>query len=190
MTNDTGKHLGGSGYGIPTVKADPSLFHNYAEVFRREMATVSAFSPKEVEEIHTRIAASEHGFLNQGAYFKEIYERYFRDREWSWPKFEKWKQVFFQRNKWPVSLRNKFSKGNFDKHDLYELLMRTIYGRTMSFDERRRQEKLRITNRKLLIVFKDDQEFIDLALAENPNALTPLFPGDYSMWRIIVPGFS
>lgn len=190
MTNNANKRPKGSVYGIPTVEADPGLFDVYAEVFRREMATISVFSPNEIDEMHTRIARSEGGFLNQHEYYKEIYERYFSGREWVWPEFEKWKQMFIQRNKWPVALRKKFSKGKHNNFDLYAILMRTVDGRTMSYSSRKRQKELQLKNRKLLVAMLDDQEFIDLALAENPDALTPLFPGDLSAWRVIVPGFS
>jgi hypothetical protein len=89
-------------------------------------------------------------------------------------------------------LRKDFSKGRFTKYGLhlYELLIRTIEFRSISFFDRKRQEQIGLTKRKLRIVFEEDKEFIDLALAENRDALTPLFPGDLSTWQIIVPGFS
>lgn len=70
------------------------------------------------------------------------------------------------------------------KYPLYEVFMRTIHHRTFSLFNRKKQSKLKNTERKLLVVHKADQKFIDIALTKNPDSLTPLFPFDMSVWNI------
>lgn len=87
---------------------------------------------------------------------------------------------------WSVMRERVFHPQGFG---LYTLLMRTILVRVKSFDERQRQIKLRMTNRKLFSEFPADQKFAKIALAENPDALCPLYPGDVSFWKAEIPGF-
>ena len=69
--------------------------------------------------------------------------------------------------------------------ELYGLLMRTILFRAKSLYDQKRIEKLGMSmdsvEMELLVVYEEDRVLINLALKENPNALTPLFPGDFTV---------
>lgn len=71
----------------------------------------------------------------------------------------------------------------------YTMLMRTIHCRATALHGRRRCKQLGITQFKLTVPDKANQRFVDLALREKPQSLTPLYPGDTSLWSAIVPGF-
>ena len=73
---------------------------------------------------------------------------------------------------------------------LYEMLMLTIWKRAKCLHDFNRQKMLGISKRKLCVCFPEDKVFADIALAKNKNALTPLFPGDLSTWKSIIPGFN
>lgn len=69
--------------------------------------------------------------------------------------------------------------------EVYALLIRTISGRARSQSDEKRQVDLGIRGmlkRELVTTFEEDKKFVDIALAENPNALPPFFPGDVSMY--------
>jgi hypothetical protein len=178
--------------GIPTVKADIGIDSAYSEVFLKEMATIKTFSREDIIAMHDFISDSEDGFLNQGRYHNIIFERYFKDRKWIWPEHEKWKRIFLNLNEWPTAWE-RWNRNDLivDKHSfsLYKILMRTIYHRAICFHNFKRQNEIGITKRNLILVFKEDKKFTDMALAENSNALTPLFPWDLSAWKCEIPGF-
>lgn len=239
---------------MPTVKPDAELFNAYDEIFFRETATIKEFSKDDVCTMHEIITKGECGHLNQGRYYKTIFEKFFKDKEWVWPEFEKWNNTFAGLSEYPATW-NKFGRhiedveiseilellkvselkeildsaglkrpSNSKKESLidliianpslnesirklpvclnacseyssqrnywlYETLMRTILFRAKSLYDKTRQSKLGITKRKLLVVFEGDRKFINMALAENPDSLTPLFPGDLSMWKAEILGF-
>ena len=77
-------------------------------------------------------------------------------------------------------LNNKFNYG------LYSLLMRTINFRGTSSYNLRRTERLGIKKYKILYVFEQDKEFVDMALKLKPNALHPLFPSDMSQKQPVI----
>jgi len=74
-------------------------------------------------------------------------------------------------------------------YGLYVLLMKTIYSHTGSIYNRKSREKLGIKECKLVLIFEEDRIFINIALAKNPKALPPFFPGDTSFFRAVIPGF-
>jgi len=67
--------------------------------------------------------------------------------------------------------------------------MRTIHFRAKSLADYRRQTKVGLT-RELMVVFPEDQRFVDLARAHNRDALPPLFPFDLSLYKVIIPALS
>jgi hypothetical protein len=73
---------------IPTIEAPKELFVLFAEIFQKEMATITALSKNEIKDMYDYIANGEGGYLNQSHYHKIIFERYFKDREWSWSEYE------------------------------------------------------------------------------------------------------
>src|ERR1700722_19017716 len=87
---------------MPTVEASPDLFIVYAEVFRREMATVVGLSKQSTKEMLDFIANGDGGHLNQGRYHKIIFEKYFKDTDWSWPEYNTWKGICLGLGKWPT----------------------------------------------------------------------------------------
>jgi hypothetical protein len=73
---------------MPTIEAPKELFVLFAEIFYKEMATITDFSKNEVKDMYTYIANGEGGYLNQSHYHKIIFERYFKDRQWIWSEYE------------------------------------------------------------------------------------------------------
>ncbi len=69
---------------------------------------------------------------------------------------------------------------------LYSLLMRTINFRGKNLYDIRRSEKIGVKKFKILHVFEEDKEFVEMALKFNPNALHPVFPSDMSMKQPII----
>lgn len=72
------------------------------------------------------------------------------------------------------------------EYELYSLFMRTISFRAKSLYDIRRAEKIGIKTFKVMHVFEEDKEFVELALKKNPKALHPVFPSDMSMKRSAV----
>lgn len=79
---------------MPTVKPGPELFSAFDEVFLREMGTISAFIESEIKVMLQCITQGDGGYLNQGSYHKHVFETFFRNRDWSWPWFERWDAIF------------------------------------------------------------------------------------------------
>lgn len=77
-------------------------------------------------------------------------------------------------------IKNKF------KYELYSLFMRTISFRAKSLHDIRRAERIGVKRFKILHVFEEDKEFVELALKKNSKALHPLFPSDMSQKQPII----
>ena len=71
-------------------------------------------------------------------------------------------------------------------YEIYSLLMLTINFRAMSLYNLRRSEKIGVKKFKILYVFEEDKEFVDMALNINPNSLHPVFPSDASMRQPVI----
>lgn len=84
-----------------------------------------------------------------------------------------------------VSLKINELNSRFD-YALYSLLMRTINFRGKSLYDIRRLEEMGVKKFKILQVFEEDKEFVEMALKINPNALHPVFPSDMSMKQPII----
>ena len=67
------------------------------------MVTIRGLSNEEIETIHNYIVNGKSGHLDKGQYHKTIFERYFKNRVWVWPEYEKWKRVFIKLGDWPVT---------------------------------------------------------------------------------------
>ncbi|WP_064039399.1 hypothetical protein [Methylomonas koyamae] len=72
------------------------------------------------------------------------------------------------------------------RHDLFSLLMRTINFRGKNLYDLRRSEKVGVKKFKILYVFEEDKEFVEMALKLKPNALHPVFPSDMSMKQPVI----
>ena len=84
------------------MKAHPALFVAYKAIFMKEIATIAAFSDRSIKDMHEKIANGDGGYLNQGRYHRAIFQQYFKDREWIWPEYERWKDVFGRLGRFPV----------------------------------------------------------------------------------------
>ena len=253
VTSGAGPGEGEVRFQIPTVKARPELFDAYAKVFREEMASVALLSRTEIEVALALISEGEGGFLNQGRYFKTVFDTFFRDTTWCWPWYDQWDARFASIGRHPsgwikcgpsrrkmlpadvvprltvsnlkelmssagISYPDKAkgavlreialsSAGNSDAlanapqwiaksetvfhpagYANYSLLMRTIASRARSLETSRRAARFGMKTELRLVVLHD-REFADIAVAERPDALPPLFPGDVSYLRVRVPGF-
>jgi hypothetical protein len=67
-------------------------------------------------------------------------------------------------------------------YGMYYNFMLHVSFRANCLRDRMRASRLNCSYFVIFSGFKEDQEFIDLALAEDKNALTPLFPMDSSFW--------
>jgi len=74
-------------------------------------------------------------------------------------------------------------------YPLYSLLMRYIAFKANSTYERARAANVGVTKFQHLYVEVHDEYFVDLALARNPRALPPYFPGDVTLLRPVIPDF-
>ncbi|MEZ0231835.1 MAG: hypothetical protein ACAH12_03270 [Methylophilaceae bacterium] len=74
----------------------------------------------------------------------------------------------------------KIKKIGYEK---FKSLMLHINFRAKCLSDRIRAEKIGIKKSELMITFKEDKKLIDIAIKENPQALTPLFPMDSSIWQ-------
>ncbi|HEL3157295.1 TPA: hypothetical protein UMF67_001004 [Stenotrophomonas maltophilia] len=75
------------------------------------------------------------------------------------------------------------------RRSLYSLLMRTIQFRAMSLHNRRRSHAIGVTEFRVMHTFEQDREFVELAWRRVPDGLPPLFPGDMSGLRSVIPSF-
>jgi hypothetical protein len=94
---------------IPTVTPDKEIYDCYAEVFKREIANVSGITPEEKSEIFKLISGSDGGFMNMGNYHSQVYEKYFKGRDWEWTEYEKWNDRFTKLGRFPSSFQSKIS---------------------------------------------------------------------------------
>lgn len=240
---------------MPTVEVPQQLSAAFDKAFFDVMAMIEGLSKTEKNEIHKIIASCKGGHLSQGDYYNLVYDKYFKDRNWSWGEFEKWQSAFDKigeyPSKWPrqtfeiddrgilrylrvsdikgilasigAELPSKVRKDDlinyvmsnqqlkhavlncqeakivrekflWDKNrEVYALLIRTISGRARSRSDEKRQADLGMRGmlkRELVMISEEDRKFVDMALAENPNASPPFFPGDVSMYisRIAING--
>lgn len=77
-------------------------------------------------------------------------------------------------------INNKF------EYEIYSLFMRTISFRAKGLYDIKRAEKVGVKKFKIMHVFEEDKEFVELALKKNPNALHPVFPSDMSIKQSVI----
>jgi len=70
---------------------------------------------------------------------------------------------------------------------LYVILMCSIDVRAKAMHDRQRKADLGC-GCKLMPVYPEDQKFIDLALAKNPDAMPPFWPDEITLTKIVIPG--
>lgn len=99
---------------IPTVTPDREIFDCFAEVFKKEIGSVTGIMPAEKTEIYELISKSDGGFLNQGAYHSKIYDMYFKGRDWTWAEYDKWNDVFSNLGRFPNSFISKTGSMSLD----------------------------------------------------------------------------
>ena len=92
---------------IPTIKAEKALFDSYEIVFKREVANVSGITPNEFTDIYKIISTGDGGFLNMHHYHAQVYEKYFKGRDWAWIEYDKWNNIFTKLGKFPTSFIQK-----------------------------------------------------------------------------------
>ena len=92
---------------MPTVKADKELYDCYEIVFKREVANVLGITPNEFTEIYKMVSSGDGGFLNMHHYHAQVYEKYFKNRNWSWIEYDKWNEICTNLGKFPTSFPPK-----------------------------------------------------------------------------------
>lgn len=98
---------------LPTIKPDKDLYVCYDKVFFEEMKNVDGFSANEVKDIHSIIKQGD-GFLNRSGNHKEIYENFFKNRNWIWREYEEWNDICTKMGKYPSSFPIKKTVLNND----------------------------------------------------------------------------
>lgn len=88
---------------------------------------------------------------------------------------------------WAASVETVYKPQGFPE---YTMLMRTILFRAKCNSDRSRASALGRTGWSPIGVDKQDQRFIDYALSLDPNASTPLYPGDVTVMRSDGPNFA
>ncbi|QSA96552.1 hypothetical protein [Methylococcus sp. EFPC2] len=71
-------------------------------------------------------------------------------------------------------------------YELYSLLIRTMNFRGKSLYDIRRAAKIGVKKFKIMHIFEEDKEFVEMALKKNPDALHPVFPSDMSIKQPII----
>lgn len=176
---------------IPTVKARTTLFDAYRTVFRAAMATIVVVPSFPIEGMLALIMVGEAGHLDQSRYHRAVFERWFANQIWAWPELEKWRAICANLSRWPSGWGScDFSAVNDAATNLrrYTLLMRTIHSRASSLEQANSASLCKAPRTLLFPIGQVDRVFVDIALAETPAAICPLFPGDLSMHRYAIPG--
>lgn len=88
---------------LPTIKPDKDLFICYDEIFFIEMKNVQGISLDNIKEIHTIIKNGDGGFLNMHSYHKNVYEQFFKNKNWVWVEYENWNDICKKLGKYPSS---------------------------------------------------------------------------------------
>ena len=185
---------------LPTVKPRQSLFEAYRSVFRAEMEKTGAFSAPEVEAMLAIACTGESGHLDLSRYHCALFDAYFKDRDFRWPEMDKWQAIGAKLGRWPnrwdAAERMSYVEAQSLGSDAIATKRRSTYvwlmdyiGSRASVVERRYAPHLKDMPSKIVLGIKQDREWHDLALAENPDALPPLFPSDVSIVRYSIPGF-
>ncbi len=73
-----------------------------------------------------------------------------------------------------------------ERYEVYTILMRTLSFRGKGLYDYNKAKKIGVKKFELNQVYKEDKEFSDMALKENPNALPPLYPYDLSMLSPVI----
>ena len=144
--------------------------------------------------------AGDAGHLDQSRYHRALFDAYFKDRAVPWPEMIRWQAIGARLGRWPIrwSPADKMTDAEADRQgaDATAAKRRSTYFGLMLYISSRasaieKQGSPHLNNMpwKVLLVDKQDREFFDLAIAENPSALPPLFPADVSFMQPIVPGF-
>ncbi|MFT3741097.1 MAG: hypothetical protein QM752_00165 [Gammaproteobacteria bacterium] len=91
---------------MPTVEPEKELFECYDEVFMNMTKDISGISIDEAFEILSIIKKVDGGFINMG-YYTIIWEKYFKEKDWSWGEYEEWYNVFCKLGKFPSRFLRK-----------------------------------------------------------------------------------
>lgn len=99
---------------MPTVEAPQQLFIAFDKVFFEVMSAVEGLHSHEKVEVHKLIVGCEGGHLNRSGYFNFVYEKYFKDRNWTWREFNKWQSIFDALGDYP----SRWPKKKFELNEL------------------------------------------------------------------------
>lgn len=160
---------------MPTVKATPALFYAYRRVFYDTMPTVSPFTKAEVDAIYALISQSDGGHLGK-VWIKDVYARFFAEKEWVWPEYEHWLAVFAEAQA-PYKKRTEKKR--------FELLFLTMEHRAKSLMDAEDRRRLGFLKVKTEYVLEWEKPFVKKALKDNPEALHPMFPGSLAFCVVV-----
>lgn len=141
---------------LPTVKPGRELFDAYATAFREEVGKLRLLSRKDMDAALALVTDGDGGFLSQGRYHRDLFERYFRDTDWRWPEFEERHAIGARLGRRPAEWEHAGVMSYADARAIgpeaianyrwstYGLLMRHILGQARSAGQRARLAKLGI----------------------------------------------
>lgn len=93
-----------------TITPNKDIFTAYDEIFFKEMSNLKGFSSNDINSIHKIITTGEDGFLNQARYYKEVFDNFFKEKNWIWVEFEEWHKIFIKLNEFPTSWNHNLTK--------------------------------------------------------------------------------
>jgi hypothetical protein len=96
---------------LPTIEMDKDFYRCYDIVFLDIMSSVSGISDIDKEEILLLIKNVSGGYINMSGYFLIVWNKYFKEKFWIWPEYEKWYEIFNEIGRFPVRfpVKNKFT---------------------------------------------------------------------------------
>lgn len=92
------------GFIQPTEEDTQAGFH---EVFSQMLDQITGLKEIEKSEIQRLIERSEKDFQSPHLFQSEIWNRYFKGKDWIWTEYEEWNDIFNQLDRYPISFPDK-----------------------------------------------------------------------------------
>lgn len=96
-----------SDYSLPTIIPDKEIYECYDEIFRKMIVDISCMSSLEANEILSIITNSEGGCVNFYGYNSQVWEKFFKNKDWKWSEYDEWNGIFIKLGKFPLKFPTK-----------------------------------------------------------------------------------
>ncbi|MDR2726690.1 MAG: hypothetical protein LBC10_01705, partial [Deltaproteobacteria bacterium] len=149
----------------------------FSKSFRLHIAPLGCFSDEEMDTIVATV--EKHGAANENAWKSVIYDEFFKPREWHAAEFEKC-------NASDVSDAIAGDKEALRKRT-YDNLMQHIqlYAKNLESVLSAKNSRCQYD----IVYDTENEQRAKEALAKDPEAIPPFFPGDRTMIKVKIPGF-